>query len=127
MDGQPCSVSKPITTLHLSSGESVPLATEGALRQGLLCLPGACSTFKVLLEPLDSLEEHKGNEVLKRRVRSGDMLGVRNPELSLWVVEITQSLKPLKAEARFYGGIHGKVIGPHPVLSRIMYLDSSVS
>ena len=55
------------------------------------------------------------------------MLGVRNPELSLWVVEITQSLKPLKAEARFYGGIHGKVIGPHPVLSRIMYLDSSVS
>ena len=97
------------------------------LRQGLLCLPGACSTFKVLLEPLDSLEEHKGNEVLKRRVRSGDMLGVRNPELSLRVVEITQSLKPLKAEARFCGEIHGKVIGPHPVLSRIMYLDSSVS
>ena len=46
---------QPITTLHLSSGESVPLPVDGALRQGLLYLPGAWWIFKVPLEPLDSL------------------------------------------------------------------------
>ena len=46
---------QPVTTLHLSSGESVPLPIDGALRQGLLYLPGAWWIFKVLLVPLDSL------------------------------------------------------------------------
>lgn len=52
--------------------------------------------------------------MLEKRVRSGNMLGKGNPGLSLWVVKITQSLKPLKAEARagFMEGCMAKSLAP---------------